>query len=125
MIAYGCFTAGGFDISLFLIRVKNLVGEVGQVIVGDEFAGCQTADDVDAASVSCARRLYDDRPVKALVKAFLELNAIRARDGVPYSRRGDRYGVCEEYFSSVVDDVNTAVKELTGITAHCHPSLYK
>lgn len=62
--------------------------------------------------------------VRAMVKAFQELNAIRARDGVPYSRDGSRYGVCENYFSSVIEELDASVRELTGKSAHCHPELY-
>lgn len=58
------------------------------------------------------------RSAKVLVKAFLELNTIRARDGAPQ-------GVCPEYFSSVIDEIDEVVKELTGKSAHCHPLLYK
>ncbi|HQR71248.1 MAG TPA: hypothetical protein PLE54_11630 [Burkholderiaceae bacterium] len=62
---------------------------------------------------------------RALVKAFNELNAIRARDGVPRDYAGMKTGVSEEYFSSVVDDVDAAVLALTGLGAHCHPLLYE
>jgi hypothetical protein len=60
----------------------------------------------------------------ALIRAHLELNTIRARDGVPYTRYGPS-NVDEEYFSSVVDDLDEAVWSLTGLPAHCHPALYK
>ena len=62
---------------------------------------------------------------RALVKAFNELNAIRARDGVPYTHYGVKSSVCEDYFSSVVDQVDEAVRVLTGESAHCHPLLYE
>lgn len=62
---------------------------------------------------------------RALVKAFNELNAIRARDGVPRDYAGMKVGIDEEYFSSVVDDVDAAVLALTGRGAHCHPLLYE
>jgi len=57
--------------------------------------------------------------VLAMVRAFAELNEIRARDGVP---RGS--SVDEDYFSSVVDSLDEAVRSLTGKCAHCHPVLY-
>jgi hypothetical protein len=63
--------------------------------------------------------------VRAAVRAFAELNAIRARDGVPYTADGYRSDVEEEYFSSVVDGLDEAVKAATGRPAHCHPELYK
>ena len=37
------------------------------------------------------------------MRAFAELNTIRARDGVPYTHGGYKSGVDEAYFSSVVD----------------------
>lgn len=62
--------------------------------------------------------------IKALVKAFEELNTIRACDGVPYHHDGTRSAVGEEYFSSVVDEIDFAVTSITGISAHCNPLLY-
>jgi hypothetical protein len=62
--------------------------------------------------------------VRAAVKAFAELNAIRARDGVPYTSSGWKSDVQEEYFSSVVDELDEAVIAATGKSAHCHPELY-
>lgn len=64
------------------------------------------------------------RAVRAMVRAFLELNTIRARDGVPLTRYGPS-SVTEEYFSSVVDELNAVVIAMTGHSAHCHPELYK
>jgi hypothetical protein len=52
------------------------------------------------------------------------LNAIRARDGVPYTSNGWKSDVHEEYFSSVVDELDDAVIAATGKSAHCHPELY-
>lgn len=66
-----------------------------------------------------------DALVHASVRAFAELNAIRARDGVPYHSDGSRSDVCEKYFSSVVDALDAAVESLTGRSAHCHPELYR
>jgi hypothetical protein len=62
--------------------------------------------------------------VRAAVKAFQELNCVRARDGVPYTADGYRSGVDEDYFSSVVDELNEAVNAVTGKAAYCHPELY-
>jgi hypothetical protein len=54
----------------------------------------------------------------ALWQAWLEMNAIRARDGVPYqSYAGGGYGkacVDENYWSKCVDDLAAAYMELTG-----------
>lgn len=63
------------------------------------------------------------RLVRAAVLAYAELNAIRARDVVPYTSRGFKSDVDEEYFSSVVDMLDEAVKSATGVSAHCHPFL--
>lgn len=46
--------------------------------------------------------------VAALEKAYHELNEIRARDGVPWTHQCMRSSVDETYFSSVVDDCQTA-----------------
>jgi hypothetical protein len=62
--------------------------------------------------------------VKILVKCFLELNTIRARDGVPYTR----YGISDvnpEDFSNLIDSIDEKVTRLTDHSAHCHPLLYK
>lgn len=64
------------------------------------------------------------RAVRAMVKAYRELNAIRARDGVPWTRYGYASGVCPDYFSGVVDELDKVVLLLTGRGAHCHPELY-
>lgn len=50
----------------------------------------------------------------AVWKAWQELNAIRARDGVPYTFQGWKSGVDERYFSSVVDECATAIQAATG-----------
>lgn len=44
-------------------------------------------------------------------RAWRELNAIRARDGVPYTHMGYKCSVDEEYFSSVVDDLQACLGE--------------
>ena len=62
--------------------------------------------------------------VRAMVKAFNELNEIRARDGVPYTQDGWKASIDPVYFSSVVDELDEAVKAITGKSAHCHPELY-
>lgn len=63
--------------------------------------------------------------VRAMVRAFRELNTIRARDGVPHTRFGWASDVDEDYFSSVVDELDKAVLAATGKSAHCHPELYQ
>ena len=63
--------------------------------------------------------------IRAMVRAYAELNAIRARDGVPYTHNGLKSDVNEAYFSSVVDELDEAVKAAAGRSAHCHPILYE
>jgi hypothetical protein len=62
--------------------------------------------------------------IQIICCAYTELNAIRARDGVPRDYRGYKYSVNEEYFSSIIDNLNKLVEKLTGKPAHCHPTLY-
>lgn len=57
---------------------------------------------------------HDDQIAAALWQAWMELNAIRARDGVPYMHDGYKASVDEGYFSKVVDDCADAYKALTG-----------
>lgn len=64
------------------------------------------------------------RAVRVMVRAFQELNTIRARDGVPYTHNGSRSSVEMGYFSSIVDELDEVVTEMTGKSAHCHPELY-
>jgi hypothetical protein len=50
----------------------------------------------------------------ALWQAWTELNAIRARDGVPRNYCGYTTGVDEGYFSRVVDDCAAAYRAVAG-----------
>lgn len=50
----------------------------------------------------------------ALWQAWMELNEIRARDGVPWTHQRCKACVDESYFSRVVDDCETAYKAVTG-----------
>ena len=61
--------------------------------------------DANAALIAAVPLLLD-----ACRKAYKELNEIRARDGVPYTHYGMKASVCPDYFSSVVDDCQTALK---------------
>jgi len=51
-----------------------------------------------------------DALLAALQKAFHELNAIHARDGVPYTHNGWKASVTQEYFTSVVEECVAALK---------------
>lgn len=81
-------------------------------------------DDMDKKMVKDGWDAACEVAIRPMVQAYAQLNAIRARDGIPYTRQGWPSGVSEEYFSRVVDDVNAAVQLLTGRSAHCHPELY-
>ena len=50
----------------------------------------------------------------SLWQAWMELNAIRARDGVPRDFNGRTTGVDEDYFSRVVDDCASTYEMVTG-----------
>lgn len=52
--------------------------------------------------------------LSAVWKAWHELNAIRARDGVPYNYQGFKSDVDPVYFSSVVDECDFAIETATG-----------
>lgn len=69
-------------------------------------------------------RMLQRHLVRAAVRAYAELNEIRARDGVPYTHQGIRSSVTEEYFDSVVNDLSASVMLATGHAAHCHPALF-
>jgi len=66
-----------------------------------------------------------DDMVLLLCQIFQEMNAVRARDGVPYTYDGTKTSVDEDYWSELVDRTDEAVKAATGKSAHCHPCLYK
>ncbi len=70
------------------------------------------------------KKAVERQAIRAMVKAFNELNEIRARDGVPYTQYGWKASIDPVYFSSVVDELDEAVKAITGKSAHCHPELY-
>lgn len=71
-----------------------------------------TQQDIDKLEATIANLRHEAYAYKrqrdalrsALQKAYVELNAIRARDGVPYRRDGFKSDVDPEYFSSVVDE---------------------
>jgi hypothetical protein len=101
-------------------------------VVGAEIVECELSKDVGETTMSSGHApptapvdaVVMRALVRAAVRAFAELNAIRARDGVPYTSYGCKADVQEEYFSSVVDELNDAVIAATGKSAHCHPELY-
>lgn len=54
---------------------------------------------------------------EALDMAHAELNAICARDGVPYTHYGVKSDVSAEYFSQVVDECSEALASLSKYTS--------
>lgn len=52
--------------------------------------------------------------LRALWKAWYELNVIHARDGVPYTRNNGKSSVDYEYFSSVVEECKNVIEECLG-----------
>ncbi len=97
--------------------------------------GEKVIDDVAVLREEFRKRLYSQQPdqsesaehelqaVRAMVKAFKELNTIRARDGVPWTHNMCKASVDVVYFSSVIDELDEVVKAMTGKSAHCHPAL--
>jgi hypothetical protein len=67
------------------------------------YAALDHADEAERLLVECAA---------ALEKARYELNAIRARDGVPYTHMGWKASVDENYFSTVVDECGAVLAKL-------------
>jgi len=61
---------------------------------------------------------------KAIAQAWSEMNAIRARDGVPYQFDGTQSDVTQEHWDSVMDGLNQILVDETGKAAWLHPSLH-
>ena len=80
-------------------------------------------------SIMVAQLEADDKRVSkvllAIALAYKELNAIRARDGVPYTHDGWKSSIDEEYFAGVVDKLDEAMIDMSGQSAHLHPILYQ
>lgn len=58
--------------------------------------------------------LLQAKLLAALKKAYLELNEIHARDGVPWTHQGVEASVDHAYFSSVVDECRDAIAKAEG-----------
>jgi hypothetical protein len=69
-----------------------------------------------SAEESANARLIAAAPdlLAALKIAYFELNAIHARDGVPYTSDGWKSGVDQAYFSSVVEQARAAIAKAEG-----------
>ena len=58
-----------------------------------------------------------DRGLELLILCYQELNSIKARDWAPP-------GVSEEYFSTLVGEINRYVEKETGHGAWLHPQYF-
>lgn len=105
-----------------LAEISRLRAEVAELKM-DQHAKQHHIDELKHENEQLRSRLH--RAVRVMVRAFLELNTIRARDGVPWTHMGYKASVTEEYFSSVADELDATVMEITNHSAHCHPELYK
>lgn len=62
--------------------------------------------------------------MRTLAQVYQEMNAIRARDGVPYCHDGRKSSVCPDYWDRLVDRLDVLIERHTGKQAHCNPALY-
>ena len=67
--------------------------------------------------------LLDDA-VWCLAHVWQEMNAIRARDGVPRMHDGTRSCVSQEWWDELMDRCEAVIVAHTGKPAHCNPVLY-
>ena len=63
---------------------------------------------------------WEDRALKAMCEAWVEMNTIRARDGTP---RGS--SVTQEYWDDIMNRLDRLILERTGNDAHCNAILYR
>jgi len=62
--------------------------------------------------------------IKVMCEVWSEMNAIRARDGVPYMHNGWKSDVSQEYWDDMMDRLNKEVIDATGKGCWLHPVLY-
>jgi len=62
--------------------------------------------------------------IKAMCEAWGEMNAIRARDGVPYYRDGRKSDVSQQYWDDIMERLDKEVVSASGRGCWHHPSLY-
>ena len=63
--------------------------------------------------------------LKLLCQVCAEMRIIRARDGVPYTHTGYKSDVSQEYWDSLISDIDEVVVKETGKTAWLNPLLYE
>ena len=71
------------------------------------------------ATLMKPRQLIPNHVIKVMCQAHWQMNAIRAKDGVPIGS-----SVTQEYWDDIINRLNEIVLDATGRTAHCHQSLY-
>ncbi len=65
-----------------------------------------------------------DAAVWCLAHVWSEMNAIRARDGVPRMFDGTRSSVSQEWWDELMNRCEESIMAHTGKPAHCNPVLY-
>jgi hypothetical protein len=65
-----------------------------------------------------------DSCVKVMCEAWREMNAVRARDGVPYCHDGRQSDVSQEYWDDIMARLDKEVLDATGHDCWLHPALY-
>lgn len=63
--------------------------------------------------------------IRVMCEAYAEMNAIRARDGVPRCFDGRKSDVSQEWWDSIMERLNTEVVKATGKPAWLNPILFK
>lgn len=74
------------------------------------------------ATVPCISLLDD--AVWCLAHVWSEMNAIRARDGVPRMFDGTKSSVTQEWWDELMNRCEAVIVSHTGKPAHCNPVLY-
>lgn len=60
-----------------------------------------------------------------MCEAYREMNAIRARDGVPFTSFGYKSDVTQEYWDDIMNRLNSEVLKATGKSAWLNPILFE
>lgn len=58
---------------------------------------------------------FKEKVAMVVWRAWTEMNEIKARDGVPYTHLGYKSSVDEDYFASVVKDLEDLYRDITGL----------
>ena len=63
--------------------------------------------------------------VLLMCHVYAEMNAIRARDGVPYCYDGRKSDVSQEWWDDIMERLNDRVKEVSGKGCWLNPCMYE